>query len=266
MIKVGAAIKKALEKKEEGIISGAESMLAILRDLQKQITIELGKAALGSWDAYHLRQLLDSIEGHLSKSSSMSQKKLSGLLDSAWRGGIALADSPSGAGGIYTGFHLSTSVLDSLKEYSNDYLKNLYQDAWYKIKGEINLGVMGSKTPQEVMEAIGTSIDAGRFKNISARAEIITRNEMGAVFSKATQMRMEQAAGYVPGMEKQWIHAGHPKMPRHAHVAADGQHVPVAEPFKIGGVKMMFPRDPGAPLEEIINCGCDHVPFHANWA
>ena len=42
------------------------------------------------------------------------------------------------------------------------------------------------------------------------------------------------------------------------HRHADGQTVPVNEPFIVGGYKMMFPLDDslGAPIEEIINCRC----------
>ena len=66
---------------------------------------------------------------------------------------------------------------------------------------------------------------------------------------------MEEAAKSVDGLEKMWRHAGHPRSPRITHLAADGRHVPVDEPFDIGGVAMMYPRDPAAPSEEVINCG-----------
>ncbi len=266
MITVSAAIKKALQAKEQGILSGTESMLAILSDLHGQVLTELGKAALGSFDAYHLRQMLDSIEYQVANYTLRAKAELSGSLSMAWNLGTNLVDAPLAASGIHMGsYHLSTAVLDTLKEYSNDYLQNLFSDAWYKVKGEITLGVVGGKTPQEVAESIGKTMDAGQFKNVATRAETITRHEMGTVFSKASQLRMEQAAESVPELEKQWIHAGHPFRPRPSHIASHGKHVPVNEPFVIGGVPMMFPRDPKAPLKETMNCGCDHVPYHPDW-
>jgi hypothetical protein len=126
--------------------------------------------------------------------------------------------------------------------------------------------MMGGKTPQEVAAAIGKNLnDPSIFTSIAARAETITKTEMGRVFSTAAQKRMEEASRHVAGLEKQWIHAGHPKHARPGHEAAHGQHVPVGEPFNVGGTKMMYPRDPAAPLDEVINCGCDHVPYHARW-
>ncbi|MDD5348448.1 MAG: hypothetical protein PHT59_07535 [Candidatus Omnitrophica bacterium] len=265
MAKVTQVIKNALKEKDRAIISGSESMLRILEDLHGQVQAALGKAALGTWDAYHLRQYLDQIEYQIANYAAESKTRFSGLLDTAWAAGKTVVDAPLAVNGIYTGFHLSATVLDTLKEYSNGYLENLYQDAWYKIKGELTLGIVGNKTPQEVARAIGETIDKGRFANIAARAETIAQTEMGRVFSEATQLRMEQVAENVPGIEKQWIHAGHPKQARPTHVAANGQHVPVNEPFMIGGIPMMFPRDPAAPIAETINCGCDHIPYHESW-
>jgi uncharacterized protein with gpF-like domain len=45
---------------------------------------------------------------------------------------------------------------------------------------------------------------------------------------------------------------------RVSHWEADGQTVPINEPFIINGYKMMFPLDDsmGAPIDEIINCRC----------
>lgn len=266
MLKASAAIKKALKEKDQGIISGEKAMLGILEELHRQVMGELGKAAIGSWDVYHLRQMLDSIEFQMARSSGSAQTTMAGLLDKSWGMGVAMVDAPLAAGGIYTGYHLPTSTLEAMKDYSNDYLKNLFGDAWYKVKGEITLGVIGGKSPQEVAAAIGKTMDAGRFKDISARAETIARHEMGTVYSQAGQMRMEQAVEHVPGLEKQWRHVGHPRAPRPTHQAMDGHHVPIDQPFfHSGGVPIMFPRDPRAPLSETMHCGCDHVPFHAGW-
>lgn len=45
---------------------------------------------------------------------------------------------------------------------------------------------------------------------------------------------------------------------RHTHIFADGQEVPINEPFTVGSSKMMYPTDIslGASASEIINCRC----------
>lgn len=264
-MKVTSKIKGILKEKDKGIKNGMEAMQEIMKNLHGQIMNDLGEAAIGSWDAYYLRKLLDSTEKHIAEYEDRAKKELSGQLDIMWDKGGELVKSTLIAGEMYVDFGISRSSLDVLKDYSNDYLEKLFGDAWYQIKGEINLGILGAKTPQEVAQAIGTEIDKGRFANIALRAETITQTEMGRIFSEAAQARMEEASGYVEGLEKQWIHAGHPRQPRPAHLAANGQHVPIEEPFVVGGIRMMFPRDPNAPISEVINCGCDHVPYHERW-
>jgi uncharacterized protein with gpF-like domain len=49
---------------------------------------------------------------------------------------------------------------------------------------------------------------------------------------------------------------------RPAHAAADGQIVPISQPFIVGGEKLMFPRDTslGASMGNVANCRCSSVP------
>jgi len=267
MATVNSEITRILRDKDRMVKSGAKAMLDILKELQKQTLDKLGRAAITEWDAYHLKQMLDSIESQVANFSAKARAEANGLLEESWGMGRNLVDVPLAQAGIYTGFRLSTSVLDTLKDFTFHKIEGLSDAAWDKIRGELTLGVMGGKTPQEVAVAIGKNLkDPSIFGTIARRAEVITKTEMGRVFSTAAELRMEEAADHVDGLEKQWCHVGHPKVPRPSHLAADGDHVPVDEPFNIGGVKMMYPRDPAAPIEETINCGCDHVPFHARWA
>jgi len=263
---VNSEIKRIIREKDLAIRTGTETVRDLLTELHSQVMGELGKAALGSWDAYSLRQYLYAIENQMAAFTAKTKTSEGALLTESWGMGQALVDAPLAAGGIYSGFYLSTSVLETMKSFTFHKIDGVSAAAWDQIRGEISLGILGGKTPQEVATAIGKNIDEGRFASISLRAETITKTEMGRAFSEAAQLRMEQAAEHVEGLKKKWVHAGHPMKARPTHVAIDGQLRPVGEPFNVGGVSMMFPRDPAAPIGETINCGCDHVPYHANWA
>jgi len=253
---VNSEILRILKDKDRAIKTGTQAMLGILEETRKQIIKEIGGAAITEWDAYHLKQMLGAVESQIGNFSAKAKVEAGGLLNDAWGKGQTLVDTPLAVSGIYTGFHLSTSSLDALKDFAFHKIDGLSASAWDKIQGELTLGVLGGKTPQEVASAIGKNLkDPSIFTSIARRAEVITQMEMGRVFSTATELRMEQAAEHVDDLEKQWRHVGHPKVPRPSHLAADGDHVPVDEPFDIGGIKMMYPRDPGAPIEETINCG-----------
>lgn len=260
-------IKRIIKQKNTAIRTGAEKVRDLLKELHGQVMTELGKAALGSWDAYSLRQYLDAIEFQMGAFASKAKTAEGALLAESWGMGQALVDAPLAAGGIYTGFHLSTSVLETMKDFTFHKIDGVTGAAWDQVRGELTLGILGGKTPQEVAAAIGKNIDAGRFASISLRAETITKMEMGRAFSQAADLRMEQAAEHVEGLEKQWLMVGRAKVHRPKHEALNGVHIPIDQPFYYaGGVPVRFPRDPGAPIGETINCGCDHVPYHASWA
>jgi uncharacterized protein with gpF-like domain len=60
--------------------------------------------------------------------------------------------------------------------------------------------------------------------------------------------------------EKEWLSAIDERT-RDAHVAANGQVVPVEEPFIVDGEELMCPGDSGAGVSagNVINCRCTMV-------
>lgn len=268
MATVNSTIKRIIRQKNAGIKSGQNAIEQILRELQVQVQLEIGQAALGSWDEYHLKRMLNAIERHIADFDSAATREISGLLNSSWEKGVEMVDAPLRVAGEAQigGFGISKSSLSVLQDFSFRKIGGLSASALEKIQGELTLGILGGKTPHEVSLAIGQNLKhPSVFRTIYNRAQVITQTEMGRTFSLATQKRMEQAAEYVEGFEKQWKHAGHPKEPRPTHLAAHDQHVPVDESFVIDAVMMMFPRDPAAPVNQIIRCGCDHVPYNDRW-
>lgn len=87
-----------------------------------------------------------------------------------------------------------------------------------------------------------------------AIAERIARTEATAVAAH-TALNDLAAFGYA---EKRWV-AHHDEFTRADHLAADGQVVPTASTFSVGGYAMMAPGDPSAPLMQTVNCRCSVV-------
>lgn len=275
MATVSAEIKRLLKAKEQRVLDGQAAIDALLREVRRQINEELRSVPGDSYSAYHLKQNLASIEKHLQDFASKAGRELSGQVEAAWIDGEELVQAVGRTGGLFTAFgHVSTSVLDVLKEYSTHKIYGVSQAAFEQIRGELTLGMLGQKTPWEVAQAIAGEIEgapmptiAGRavFQSTAERAEVITGVEMGRAYSQATQLAMAQATQSVPDLKKQWWHAGHPKRPRLSHLALHGQIQPVDKPFMVGTLTMMFPRDPKAPASEVIRCGCEHVPWHESF-
>ena len=59
-------------------------------------------------------------------------------------------------------------------------------------------------------------------------------------------------------IEREWSATSKSKPTRESHIAMDGQKVKFDEPYvsPVTGARLMYPGDPNAPAEEIINCRC----------
>lgn len=266
-VDVSENLLRLLRDKDRKILAGQELVKGLLNEVRGQILAELQAVSGESYSAYHLRQNLASIERHLAQFEGGASRQTGDLVEQSWNAGADLLPEATRGSGLGFGFgHVPGSVLQTLKEYTAHKISGLSADAFNRIRGELTLGILGQKTPHQVMSAIAGTLDSpGVFRSIAERAEVITGVEMGRAFSQATQAGMTQAAQSVPELKKQWWHAGHPKQPRRNHLALHGQVQPVSKPFLLGSLSIMFPRDPKAPASEVILCGCDHVPYMVAW-
>lgn len=272
---VNEEIKQLLLAKNRNAKAGLKAIKGVLAQAQKQVKAEIGLAAIDSWDSFHLPQLLAEIERHIANFGTSMQSAVSGLLDDTWDLGVESVNSTLlNANELNIGnFFIPKSSLEALKNFTFTSLKGVSESARASISGEVSLGILSGKSPRDVSRAIGNVLANGKdltdrsiWAKIHRRAAVITNTEMGRVLSVATNERIEEAARHVPDLKKRWIHAGHPAKPRPSHVREEFEKpISVDQPFIVDGVPMMFPRDPAAPIEQVINCGCIHVAFKDSW-
>ena len=277
-LQVTQKIKALLSTQKGNEALGVERVLALLEEVRGQVIAALVGMPSGSYDSYYLQSSLRSIEKHLADWETSVQGELGTSLGSAWAAGLDLLPAASQAGGVALQLPwISSSTLDALKEFSFGKISGVRGDLYNKIKGELTLGVLGQKTPQEVAGELADGISdlklpTGRFghpifKSAAERAEVITGLEIGRAFSMATEASIEAAQATLPELERMWLHAGHPGAPRQSHLLMHGQTRKVGAAFyqTSAGAKVFYPRDPQAPVSEVIRCGCDLIPWHPNW-
>jgi len=282
MPKVTDILTGILTEQGKRTISASDSIRRILEEVRRQVLVELISvpqvdSSITGFSAYTLRQTLDSIDVHLATFEVEAKKVVGQGLAESWAAGANMLPEMVNAAGISIGnFQISRSLLDvidpwleKMKEFSWGRIEGLRVDAALKIKGELTLGLLGQKTPYEVAQAIAVNLPKNLpqvngktvFKNIEERAVVITQTEMGRAFSMASQKSMEEASDTLPEVQKMWLHAGHPQRARIYHLNLNGSIMPVKEPFLVGSISMMYPRDPKAPVSEVIRCGCMHVAY-----
>ena len=86
----------------------------------------------------------------------------------------------------------------------------------------------------------------------------IARTETTRVENKARYDVGKQAENAGLKVVKEWV-ATHDSRTREWHNEADGQQVPLDEPFIVGGEEIMYPADPNASAENVINCRCTMI-------
>lgn len=275
-ISVTDKIKEILAARDSAIIANQDAVIDLLAEVRRQILAEIIEAPGDSFTAYRLQQSLAAIQDHLNNFERSAWSTLGSGLTATWEAGESLLPESALAAGMQTNFYrLSTHTLDALKDFTFGKISGVTGDLYSKIRGELSLGALGQKTPAEVASALAGQL-SGRpmpkkqdkygnwhpaFKSVAERAEVITGTELGRVFSLATQKSGEAAAETLPGLQKIWLHAGHPKQGRIIHVYLHGQKRAIDKPFyqAPGGYGVKFPRDPNAPISEVIRCGCTHV-------
>lgn len=107
---------------------------------------------------------------------------------------------------------------------------------------------------------VNMMVDRYRARAIAARAETIARTEAGRAFAEARRESLEQMLRQTnigrDRIARRWNRIDDPRV-RDWHDKMQGQQRGMDEPFVDGkGNRLMYPHDPSAPAETVINCRC----------
>lgn len=241
----------------------AERVVGSLASLQQQVRQSLERQP-AAFEQEHLTALLREVDAHLERWDRRAKGQVTEALEAAWEIAAEIVEAPfAAAGRALPRVLLPESMLQEFVADGVDLMDGLSSVAKTRVHEALELGLLGGKTPAQVMEEVGEQLsDPGPFRLISFRAETVTRTEMGRVHSKAGHRRMSAAARTLHQLEKEWVWSG---KTRSAHQAVSGQRRLVEDPFDVGGQKLMYPRDPAGSAENTILCGCESVPWMPGW-
>ena len=251
------AFNAALKGRTRLINGTLDELRALLQKADADILATL--AALPSdYQAWYLPQL----QGEIRRVLELIAGDVAAAVDAgqvaAWRQGSALVDGVLAASAVSVVMpQLDTRQLSAMRQFLTEKIKDVTLDAANLINSELGLVTIGVKNPFDAIKAVTQILGETTLR----RGTTIVATELNRAFAAANQLRMEQSAQYVPGLQKKWLKSGK-REPRPEHVAIHGQVQPVDKPFVLegGAVKMMYPGDPRAPARHTINCGCASVP------
>jgi hypothetical protein len=268
----GKAQRAALAKKKKEIADAIKRVTALLEAARREVLAEIADT---DWDRFYLPRLTFAVNGALDRVGNLITEELAKDQAALWAAGEAhvtdtlaplLVDLPIALPGI------STSLLQALQRKSAQYIGGITQSAKDQIDRELAMIMLGAKSREDAIEAIGRSLLAGAlpgrkpeglFGSLAARMRFVTQHELGQSYAVARDLQRQQLERYAPGAKKVWVHDGHPLKPRPDHVAMHGQLREQDQPFvnPVTGEELMFPRDPSAEISETAGCTCDVVEW-----
>ena len=254
---------RQVERRDEAVIRAAIEML---HETRMRIAADLMTAE--GWDFYRLRNLQAIVERWLRRFQDELTRTLIAAEETAYRQGGLAVEEPLAQMGYRVSFaDLSPYQLMVIQAYSADLVKALVGDALNRINNALALGILGEKSPFQIMKEITEILGEQEIKaigGIAYRAEKIARTELSRIFNMATFARQQDAAKHIPGLQKEWLTAMDERVRPH-HAIAHGQRVPVERPFIVMGEELQYPSDPAGSPSNTINCRCVSVLYHPNW-
>lgn len=251
------AINAAMKGRTRLINGTLAELRALLQQAERDILALL--AALPSdYQAWYLPQLQAEIRRALEGLANEAAAAVDAGQVTAWRQGSAMVDSVLAASAVSVVIpQIDPRQLSAMRQFLTEKIKDVTLEAANLINSQLGLVVIGAQNPFDAVKSVSKILGETTLR----RGTTIVSTELNRAFSAANQLRMEQSAQYVPGLQKKWLRSGK-REPRPEHVAIHGQVQPVDKPFVLegGAVKMMQPGDPSAPARHTINCGCASVP------
>lgn len=147
-------------------------------------------------------------------------------------------------------------VVSQLAQTQN-LLVRIPDEVYNLVFAEITDGVNAGETVDQVADRVDkvlTFTDSERWVNRAKAIAVTETTRAYAAGTLAAGMEQSRVSGKL--LQKQWQTESDERV-RVSHRAVDGQVQDLGMPFYVDGFPMMFPGDPLAPPELVVNCRCD---------
>lgn len=145
---------------------------------------------------------------------------------------------------------VEAATRDWATKYAGEKVVSIVGTASDKFKRIITEGTIAGWSNDKIAREIerqfrgGSAYDSMRIARTETHGAAMAGSDIGA---RATGLEMQ----------KQWLSAGaFDGRTRAAHLEADGQTVPMAGAFLVGGERLSFPGDPSGSAGNVIQCRC----------
>lgn len=134
-------------------------------------------------------------------------------------------------------------------------LVRIPEEVYDLIAGAVSQGVNLGESIPELSRRVDDLLSTTKSERWPNRAVVIARTEAIGALNAGRAEAFAVIAEQQPDLqfERMWLSTDDSRT-RPTHDLADGQRVPVSQPFIVGGFPLMFPGDPTGPAQEVIQC------------
>ncbi len=273
-------IRKAQKATLKGLRNGEDAasseILALLKQLSKDLKHQLLDISEEKFQAFHLNRLLlivdEQIKNFKKRSTDILKGKTKDAVERSKDFWIAQFDALKKVDAFFPAIPpiVSEQTLSVIGNLSTELISGLADDVAKKLKVELQKAVLGSKTPYETARGLDNIIGPRGNVGASAAADRIVRTEVNRAYSMADELMRQtnndNRPTDAPRLIKIWVTAGDSRV-RSAHeemnllwvYADDDFRVPIAgKGGDLSGKNeyMSGPHDPKASAGNVVNCRC----------
>lgn len=147
-------------------------------------------------------------------------------------------------------------VMATLAETEN-LLVRIPDEVYNLVFAEITDGINGGESKEQIADRVDAVLDYTRSERWTNRAKVIAQTETNRAYGAGTLAAgLEQSRVTGRLLRKRWDTEQDSRV-RASHREVDGEVRDLGMPFYVDGFPMMFPGDPLAPAELVVNCRCD---------
>lgn len=147
-------------------------------------------------------------------------------------------------------------VMSQLAQTRN-LLVRIPDEVYNLVFAELVDGVNGGDSLEQLAQRVDAVLSMAGSENWPNRARVIAQTEVTRAYGAGTLAAgMEQSRVTGRMLRKRWDTEKDARV-RQSHRGVNGEVVDLSSPFYVGGYPMLYPGDPLAAPEEVVNCRCD---------
>lgn len=255
-------------------LTSAVNSLSSLRDkmknidaLQKKLPASYTEEQIKRWRQGFIREairqsgMIDRIAQELKKAGGQVSAEIQAEMARVYQAGREevsgmLPESVRGSFSMYSEEQVSMIMRDSQTPFEKMAYVKLADDdlPLRRLQSEMAQATILGESQDQIIRRIRTVTGQS-----VRQARTVAQTERTRIQSQSRQTALSDAAKLGVNVKKRWSATG--VNTRDTHLYLDGMVVNEGEPFiSSSGAALMYPGDPSAPAEEVINCHCVLVP------